>query len=94
MVGPPSTLQYLGSLMGLLTLTVILFTQVMVISSAGINNLNGTYEYDNTQFVCNSNSSFTITSFIEPTASPSNSSNPTDCKSRPHPLPRRRAGRR
>jgi hypothetical protein len=58
-------MQYLGSLMALLTLTVILFTQVIVISAGGVASSNGTYEYENTQFVCNSNDTFTIVTIIE-----------------------------
>jgi len=58
-------LQYLGSLMALITLTVILFSQVIIISMSVVNNsVNGTYEYDNIQFICNSNNSITIVSII------------------------------
>jgi len=58
-------LQYLGSLMALITLTVILFSQVIIISMSAVNNsVNGTYEYDNIQFICNSNNSITIVTII------------------------------
>ena len=67
--------------MGLLTLTLILFTQVIVISAAGVANQNGTYEYDNIQFVCN-NSTFSITSILQPTAAPSSNTSQSECTCR------------
>ena len=57
--------------MALLTITVILYTEIIVISAATLQHGgNGTYVYNNIEFVCNSNSSFTIVSLIGPTSTP------------------------